>query len=168
MPTGFPRLSVRSGSIANPDFGRQMETLQDAVFQDFGVLVPRAQWLDDGSSADEAEVILNDQIIASHPTFSPQSEAGLLILFLLMTGDMKKHVADFVVPDLVEHYLQQLSDNLPDLVRTVRATFTMDQLTSLLQEKVRAGGSIRNLPAVLEDLLLPRSGEVPPAGAGLG
>jgi type III secretory pathway component EscV len=65
--------------------------------------------------------------------------------------------AELLSTELVEHYLLTLESTYPDLIRAVRPPrYTLADLTRILQSKLSPDDtSIRNLPAVLEQLLAP-------------
>ena len=63
------------------------------------------------------------------------------------------HLLEFLVPALVDYYLTRLAIRVPALISIVRQRFTLEELTSALGSKLQSLGSIRNLTAILEQLL---------------
>ena len=62
-------------------------------------------------------------------------------------------MTEFIVPLLVEQYLEQLSEGFPNLVRTVRAVYSVDRLTELLRERFKTHRSIRDFRGALEEFM---------------
>jgi type III secretory pathway component EscV len=123
----------------------KLEEIQRDLFQSRGVLCPLPVCQEEaGFKEDGWEVLLNEQQIV------PVTESPI---WPLLFEKLEEHAAEFVGPVAVEFHLQQLAGNVPDLIAAVRAAFTIEQLMSLLRAKVQAGSSIRDLAAVLEDLL---------------
>jgi flagellar biosynthesis component FlhA len=56
--------------------------------------------------------------------------------------------------DLVEHYLTTLQATYPILVNAALKRFNVEALTQILRDKLDARASIRNLPGILESLLV--------------
>jgi flagellar biosynthesis component FlhA len=67
---------------------------------------------------------------------------------------LRKHASHFLDSFLVEHYLTQLDQHVPALVRAVRKRFDTPTLQQCLENELTNGESIRDLPAVLENLLV--------------
>ena len=122
------------------------EQVQADVFFSRGVIVPLIRYeCDETLEPGRAEL---------------QIDGRALVLDALDQASLKQtleaHAAEFVIPPLVDHYMEELSDIFPDLVRATRAEVTTDDLTSLLRHEVKSGATIRDLRSVLERILQTR------------
>ena len=125
-------------------------TLQQNLFASRGVILPRITYRQSADvGADEAELRLNDRVIGHYSSWM-LDDADISGLFL---GDLEMSASAFVVPALIEHYLQTLTESLPDLVRSAREAFTTNALTEQFARRVEVGASIRDVRGVLEELL---------------
>ncbi|HEX7335340.1 MAG TPA: FHIPEP family type III secretion protein [Pyrinomonadaceae bacterium] len=77
--------------------------------------------------------------------------AGYLVLEL--SRQVRKEAAGFQTTAVTKYMIETLRPPYPDLLDTVLAKFTIDQLTVLLRNLLDEGISIRDLRAILEALL---------------
>jgi flagellar biosynthesis component FlhA len=66
---------------------------------------------------------------------------------------IKKHAVELLVQDLVDHYLFRLKEKSSVLVEVARHCFKLEDLTLALRSALGTSGSIKNLPAILGQLL---------------
>jgi flagellar biosynthesis component FlhA len=66
---------------------------------------------------------------------------------------VRKNAALLLDGELVQHYLNRLQATHPVLVRAVHECFDEGTLLELLRQKLQAQASIKNMPAVLDELL---------------
>ncbi|MDX1686461.1 MAG: FHIPEP family type III secretion protein [Candidatus Promineifilaceae bacterium] len=74
-------------------------------------------------------------------------------LVLFTYGELVRLADRLVTVDDAEYYLARLAERFPDLVRAVFDRYALADVAALLQGLVGEGISIRNLRAILEDLL---------------
>jgi type III secretory pathway component EscV len=154
MPTSPPRLTVRGPDAEVDPTGVSAvhKALQDHVFRQRGILIPLLVWEHDAEApSNRFELQLDGRSLAYY-----HNEGDLEVIFTAMTADLAAHAEAFVVSQLVEWYLYQLADVSPDLVQTVRRTFTIEDLTAALGAHVKAGGRLNDLRGTLEELLRAR------------
>jgi hypothetical protein len=72
---------------------------------------------------------------------------------LFTFGELLRFADRLLTMDDTEYYLAQLEQAFPDLVNAVFTRYSLADITALLQALIREGISIRNLRAVLENLL---------------
>ena len=125
-------------------------TLQQRLFASRGVILPKITYRQSADvGAEEVELRLDDRVIGHYSSWM-LDDADIPGLFL---GDLEMTASAFVVPTLVEHYLQTLTESYPDLVRSAREAFTANALTEQFARRVEVGASIRDVRGVLEELL---------------
>jgi flagellar biosynthesis protein FlhA len=107
------------------------------------------------NTGDEASVVRGDETSRrlweenNYQTKSPPEYIALIIVAAL-----RKHAADLLVPDLVQHYMTKLRIRYPMLIDAISQRFDTESLTSMLRAKLERGTSIKDLPRVLENILV--------------
>ena len=137
------KLRSRCAEHDLPISWESIERVRTDVFWDRGVILPIVAYeRDDKLEAGRVELLIWGRPIPLD-SFEERS----------LKQTLNAHCAEFVVPLLIEHYLEQLARSHPDLVFTTEATFGIDELTYLLRARVEAGESIRDFPGALEEML---------------
>jgi len=75
-------------------------------------------------------------------------------IVLALTAEIRKSAAKFQTDETTKYALDLLSENFPDLVHAALQRYSIDQVASVLRHLVAEEISIRDLPSILEMLLL--------------
>jgi hypothetical protein len=118
------------------------------------VLLNRPAQLD-GEIATLHPAFKNQCAITTSATLPQESDTwdpyNYVVLFTF--GELLRFADWLLTMDDVEYYLAQLEQAFPDLVHAVFKRYSLADITALIQALVGEGISIRNLRAVLENLL---------------
>jgi hypothetical protein len=129
-----------------------LAAVQEQVFLASGVILPWIRYESIAAATTPSiEVYIDDRLL-DRIEWSPLDLAAPAPTKELAEL-LQAHAREFVVPILLERYLQQLTGTFPDLVRVVRASFSMDDLVSSIRSRMDSQASIRDMRGVLEAVI---------------
>lgn len=160
---------LESGDLAQHDFQLQLDDRKLSVCQglnpgEFWVLVPFEDVKESfpdarptmmpGSESPTAILkapaeVRQEYEAQGHVTFDPSRYVALWV-----ASELQRRFDELLTADLVDFYLSKLKVLYPVLVDVTRYYFSTEELTLRLRERLRAPSSIRNLPEVLDALLV--------------
>lgn len=155
-----PSITLHVGTSTWPN-GEMCETYigtwQTVLFRELGVICPpvRVHATDEMREAGY-RVQIGDQLYEFVSLASADEAAWPSIVAQALADAVREHAADFVDGELVTHYLVALEPLYPALVAACKERISVVQTVDRLhlEMKSSASSSIRNLPGILEELLV--------------
>jgi type III secretory pathway component EscV len=161
VPGNVPQLTLAGAKDAEDAalLLHDQDALRSRVFQISGVVLPPITFDPDRKTEEGRwELRMDGEVVSSGTREAPLGNA----LPMQVLYDLFVHGTMFVTPLAVAQHLNIVSETYPDLVRTVRAVLTLDQLTARLRSRLLAQQPLRDFRGALEDILVKVAEEARP------
>ena len=165
MPGTVPTLTLAGAKDAEDAdmLLHDQESLRNRVFLASGVVFPLMTYDPAPKTTDGRwEVRMDGEVVSS----GGRDELVEGMLPQRVVYGVFARGVEFITPVAVAYHMNVLAEACPDLVRTVRAVLSLDQLTGRLRAQRMARQTIRDLRGTLEEILVSVADEARPQPPG--